>query len=69
MAKVVMGGFLEKTWRDYSIVRFTNLTEFDFYPPLAQSLVGSGDCFRVGTKTCPLYLAVHQRFVKIVTLL
>lgn len=28
---------LEKTWRDYSIVRFTNLTEFDFYPRLAQS--------------------------------
>jgi len=23
--------------RDYSIVRFTNLTEFDFYPRLAQS--------------------------------
>lgn len=28
---------MEKTWRDYSIVRFTNLTEFDFYPRLAQS--------------------------------
>lgn len=24
-------------WRDYSIVRFVNLTEFDFYPRLAQS--------------------------------
>jgi thioredoxin 1 len=39
MAKVVMGGILEKTWRDYSIVKFLNLTEFDFYPRLAQ---GSG---------------------------
>jgi thioredoxin 1 len=34
-----MGGILEKTWRDYSIVQFVNLTEFDFYPRLAQ---GSG---------------------------
>jgi thioredoxin-like negative regulator of GroEL len=32
-----MGGVLEKTWRDYSIMRFANLTEFNFYPRLAQS--------------------------------
>jgi thioredoxin-like negative regulator of GroEL len=32
-----MGDILKKTWRDYSIMRFANLTEFDFYSRLAQS--------------------------------